>query len=182
MQSTSSHPISLRSILILSPIYAYFIFVRSVTCSFNTLFPNTLSSCASLTVRDAVSFQYIRSYRTVDLHTSSLLQSLRFQMVLLCNRDWEFFSTPLRPDRDWGPTKPSIQWVLGALTVGVKRPRREAYHSPPSNVEVKNAWSYTSNPQYDIMTWCLVKKSPGTTLPLLLPLPLPLLVQEKIKF
>jgi hypothetical protein len=41
--------------------------------------------------------------------------------------------------------------------VGVKRPGREADHSPPSSVEVKNAWSYTSTPQYIFMAWCLVK-------------------------
>jgi hypothetical protein len=29
---------------------------------------------------------------------------------------------------------------------GVKRPRREADHSPPPSAEVKNAWSYTSTP------------------------------------
>jgi hypothetical protein len=29
---------------------------------------------------------------------------------------------------------------------GVKRPGREADHSPPSNAEIKNAWSYTSTP------------------------------------
>jgi hypothetical protein len=29
----------------------------------------------------------------------------------------------------------------------------------------KNAWSYTSTPQYAFIAWCLVKKSPGTTLP-----------------
>jgi hypothetical protein len=34
--------------------------------------------------------------------------------------------------------------------------------------EVKNAWSYNSTPQYAFMAWCLVKKSTGTTLPLLL--------------
>jgi hypothetical protein len=28
----------------------------------------------------------------------------------------------------------------------VKRPEREADHSPPSSAEVKNAWSYTSTP------------------------------------
>jgi hypothetical protein len=45
-----------------------------------------------------------------------------------------------------GPTQPPIQWVPRALSPGVKRPRREADHSPPSNVEVRNAWSYISNP------------------------------------
>jgi hypothetical protein len=45
-----------------------------------------------------------------------------------------------------GPTQPPIQWVLGALSLGVKRPRREADHSSPSSTEVKNAWSYTPTP------------------------------------
>jgi hypothetical protein len=45
-----------------------------------------------------------------------------------------------------GPTQPHIQWVIGALSLGVKRPGREADHSPPSTAEVKNAWSYTSAP------------------------------------
>jgi hypothetical protein len=38
-----------------------------------------------------------------------------------------------------------------------KRPGREAEHSPPSSAEVKNAWSYTSTPQYVFMAWCLLK-------------------------
>jgi hypothetical protein len=29
---------------------------------------------------------------------------------------------------------------------GVKRPGREADHSPPISAEIKNAWSYTSTP------------------------------------
>jgi hypothetical protein len=36
-----------------------------------------------------------------------------------------------------GPTQPPIQWVPGALSLGVKRPGREADHSPPSTAEVK---------------------------------------------
>jgi hypothetical protein len=32
----------------------------------------------------------------------------------------------------------------GDLSLGVKRPGREADHSPPSTAEVQNAWSYTS--------------------------------------
>jgi hypothetical protein len=31
----------------------------------------------------------------------------------------------------------TIQWVQGALSLGVKQPRREADRSPPSSVEVK---------------------------------------------
>jgi hypothetical protein len=45
----------------------------------------------------------------------------------------------------------------GAPSLGVKQPGREADHSPPSSAEVKNAWSYTSTPQYLFMGWCLVK-------------------------
>jgi hypothetical protein len=36
-----------------------------------------------------------------------------------------------------GPTQPPIQWVPGALSLGVKRPGREADHSPPSSAEIK---------------------------------------------
>jgi hypothetical protein len=36
-----------------------------------------------------------------------------------------------------GPTQPPIQWVPGALSLGIKRPRREADHLPPSSAEVK---------------------------------------------
>jgi hypothetical protein len=42
------------------------------------------------------------------------------------------------------PTQPPIQWVPEALSLGVKRPGREADHSPPSSAEVKNVWRYTS--------------------------------------
>jgi hypothetical protein len=37
-----------------------------------------------------------------------------------------------------GPTQLPIQWVLGALSMGVKWPGREAAHSPPSCEDVKN--------------------------------------------
>jgi hypothetical protein len=36
-----------------------------------------------------------------------------------------------------GPTQPPIQWVRGALSLEVKRPVREADHSPPSSAKVK---------------------------------------------
>jgi hypothetical protein len=50
-----------------------------------------------------------------------------------------------------------LKRVPGTLSLGVKRPGPEADHSPPSSAEVKNAWSYTSTPQYVFMTWYLVK-------------------------
>jgi len=36
-----------------------------------------------------------------------------------------------------GPTQLPIQWVPGALPLGIKRPGREADHSPSSSAEVK---------------------------------------------
>jgi hypothetical protein len=36
-----------------------------------------------------------------------------------------------------GLTQPPIQWVPGALSLGVKRPWREADHLLPSSAEVK---------------------------------------------
>jgi hypothetical protein len=61
------------------------------------------------------------------------------------------FTTASR--RTLGPTQPPIQWVPGALSMGVKRLEREADHShlvPRS----KNEWSYACTPQYAIMEWC----------------------------
>jgi hypothetical protein len=57
------------------------------------------------------------------------------------------------------PTQPPIQWVPGALSLGVKRQGRESDHSPPSSADVKNVWSYTSTPQHAFMAWCSVKKA-----------------------
>jgi hypothetical protein len=54
------------------------------------------------------------------------------------------FTTASRPAL--GLTQPPIQSIPAALPLRVKRPRREAYYSPASSTEVKNAWSYTSTP------------------------------------
>jgi hypothetical protein len=37
----------------------------------------------------------------------------------------------------------------------------EADHSPPSIAEVKNAWIYTTIPQYAFMAWCSAKAPLG---------------------
>jgi hypothetical protein len=49
-----------------------------------------------------------------------------------------------------GSTQP-IQWVPGALSWGLKWPRREADHSPPASAKVKKMWIYTSTPPYAFM-------------------------------
>jgi hypothetical protein len=46
-----------------------------------------------------------------------------------------FLTTVSRPAL--GPTQPPIQWVLVVLSLKVKRPGREADHSPPPSAEVK---------------------------------------------
>jgi len=56
-----------------------------------------------------------------------------------------------------GPSQPPVQWVPGTLSLGVKRPGREAENSPPSSADVKNSWNYTSTPQDAFMEWCPVK-------------------------
>jgi hypothetical protein len=60
-----------------------------------------------------------------------------------------FFSTSCRPPL--GSTQPPIQWVPWALSPGVKRPGREADHSPPASAEVKKMCIYGSTPQYAFM-------------------------------
>jgi hypothetical protein len=59
------------------------------------------------------------------------------------------FSVSSRPVL--GPTQLHIQWELGALSLGVKRPGLEADHSPPISAEVKKMWIYTSTPPYAFM-------------------------------
>jgi hypothetical protein len=49
------------------------------------------------------------------------------------------------------PTQPTIQWVRGVLSSGVKRPGSETDHSPPTSTEVKKMWIYTSTPTYAFM-------------------------------
>jgi hypothetical protein len=67
-----------------------------------------------------------------------------------------FFLHHRRPDQLWGPLSLLSNGYQG-LFPGVKRPRREVDHSTPSSAEVKNAWRYTSTPQYAFMAWCSVK-------------------------
>jgi hypothetical protein len=50
-----------------------------------------------------------------------------------------------RPDQML-PTKPPIQSVWRALSLGVRWTEREANHSPPSNTEVKNYFNNTPTP------------------------------------
>jgi hypothetical protein len=50
-------------------------------------------------------------------------------------------SLHLRVQNGSGAHPASYQWVSGALSLGVKRPRREVDHSPLPSAVVKNEWS-----------------------------------------
>jgi hypothetical protein len=65
-----------------------------------------------------------------------------------------------------GSTQPPIQWVRG-----VKRPGREADHSPPTSAEVKKNVDLYIHPPPPIRLHCIVLNylSTGTTLPFILP-------------
>jgi hypothetical protein len=66
----------------------------------------------------------------------------------------EFFASQVRTHRG-----------LGSIPEG-KTAGARSWPLTSSSTDVKNAWSYTSTPQYAFMVWCSVKKSTGTTLPL----------------
>jgi len=52
----------------------------------------------------------------------------------ISDRGWDIFLLVIAPRPALEPTQSPIQWIAG-----VKRPEREADHSPPSSAEVKNA-------------------------------------------
>jgi len=52
-------------------------------------------------------------------------------------RDFLFFATASKPTLE--PIQPPNHRVQGALVPRIKRPEREADHSPPPSTEVKNA-------------------------------------------
>jgi hypothetical protein len=66
-------------------------------------------------------------------------------------------SSPPHPDRLGGPLIFLTSGFLGPFLRGVKRSGSEADHSPPSSIEPKYVWSYTSTPIYVFIAWCLVK-------------------------
>jgi hypothetical protein len=66
------------------------------------------------------------------------------------------FSSPSTPAL--GPNPTSHKLGAGGSSAGIKRPGREADHSPSSSAEMKNTWSYTSIPPYVFIVWRLIKQ------------------------
>jgi hypothetical protein len=61
-----------------------------------------------------------------------------------------------------GPTQPPIQWEPGALSMGVKRPGREADHSSSSSAEVKECVAlYLQSPNKPSWRGARLKKAQG---------------------
>jgi hypothetical protein len=118
-------------------------------------FPGTQKALNKLNPQDIKHVSFLRGqpllgWSVPELFILAELQGCEYEL-------WEFFSSPPCPDRLWDPLSLLSKGYQGFFLLGVKRPRREADHSPPSSTEVKNAWSYTSNPPYVFMAWCLVK-------------------------
>jgi hypothetical protein len=70
-----------------------------------------------------------------------------------------FFATASGPVLEF--FEPHTQRVPWSLSPGIRRPGNKANHSPSSNAEVTNAWSYTST--LPTSSW---RRSTGTSLPL----------------
>jgi hypothetical protein len=54
------------------------------------------------------------------------------------------------------PTQPTIRYVPGSFSPGVKWPGREAEHSPPTSAAVKKTWIYTTTPPYVFIAYCFI--------------------------
>ena len=65
----------------------------------------------------------------------------------MCCEFWKRQETILQnlPDRLWGSSPPPIRWAPHSFP-DLKGPEWEVKHSPASNVEFKNEWSFTSTP------------------------------------
>jgi hypothetical protein len=75
---------------------------------------------------------------------------------------WEVSSSPSRPDLVLGPNQPPVQWVPGALSLSVKRPGRDADHSPPSSAEFKECVElYPHSPNTTSWRGAQLKKAQG---------------------
>jgi hypothetical protein len=84
------------------------------------------------------------------LVVSWLPESWENKMGSWVPRDWESRMAVLARTRRHLPSLQSL---------GVKRSGHEADHSPPSNAETKNTWTYTSTSPYIFLAQCLISSA-----------------------
>jgi hypothetical protein len=77
------------------------------------------------------------SVRKEMLHNILTELSTTVKLVWLIKMCLRIFPSTIASRKSLGPTQPPIQCVPEALSLGVKRPGREADHSPPSSAKVK---------------------------------------------
>jgi hypothetical protein len=83
--------------------------------------------------------KYTIGYRTVGIATDYGLDDREVGVRVQGRAKNFLFSTSCGPALR--PNQPPIQWILG-----VKRPGREADHSPTASAELKKMWIYTPIP------------------------------------
>jgi hypothetical protein len=104
------------------------------------IYTNDVSDYINVLVNSLTSFLIIPYMRlSIRSRGSSLIQRWAMGwMIGVSSRQGLgifLFTTASKPAL--GPTQPPIQWVPGALSLGVKRLGRESGHSPASSAEVK---------------------------------------------
>jgi hypothetical protein len=82
--------------------------------------------------------------------TNRIIIDLGYDIFVKCMYISIFFSSPLSR-LALGPMQSPIQWVLGALSFGVKQQGSEAERSPPSSAQVKNCGAIPPIPH--IVSW-----------------------------
>jgi hypothetical protein len=102
-------------------------------------------------------YSYLIRIRISSVSTQTRLRAGRLGFSSRKGQWWDF---SLRHPAQIGPGAHQASYPMGTegSYIGVKRPGREADHSPPSSAEAKNAGTYTSTLQYVFMAWCLIKQ------------------------
>jgi hypothetical protein len=116
--------------------------VRNSSASFGRMLAR---NDGALNVRCTLRMRFCASY----ISSFKTLFSILGYIMLIFERIWFSMGIMRHPASYPVGTRDSFR--------GVNLPGREADHSPPYSAEFKNAWSYTSTPQYVFMAWCLVK-------------------------
>jgi hypothetical protein len=88
----------------------------------------------------------VQAFLTLKGRQVPFVNHVKYAGVIFCKKiSWRFhISLHHRVQNGSGAHPTSYPMGIRGSFPGVKRPGREADHSPPSRAKVKNAWSYTS--------------------------------------